>query len=200
MSLSKKSEINLLADHVGLSVQSKLWVIEYVLPVTKPFRQEFHQKTCWHVAELLAEMVAMEGIHQVPGTISKEQGLLLDGSITTPNIVKPITLPHAIITPLEDISHVVPLNLHLNVKNHAKMELLTLKTNGSPKAFTESHRMLKRSKLKSWPTGQSKLPSQFTTISLPTNQVFTTTLQDKHWEDTPSKSSDGESKTELLIG
>jgi len=45
-----------------------------------------------------------------------------------------------------------------------------------------------------------KLHSLSTTISLPINQEFITILQDQHWEDTPLKLSDGESKTEHHIG
>jgi len=88
-------------------------------------------------------------IHQVPGTGSREQVLLLDGYIIPLDIANHITSLHVITTQLEDINHVVLLNQLQNVNKHVLTVLPTEMINGLLTQFTEFHQMYKKSKLKS---------------------------------------------------
>lgn len=87
--------------------------------------------------------------HQVPGTISREQVLLLDGCTTPLDTANRTISLHATTTPPEDINHAVLPNQHQNANKPAQMVLPTRKTNGSLIQSMESHQALKESKLKS---------------------------------------------------
>lgn len=96
-------------------------------------------------------MDAMEDIHLLPGTGSKEQVPLLDGYTTLPTIACHILSPHVITTLPENMNHVETPNQHQNAKILAFQDIpdLTQPINGLLIALIQSHQTSKKSKLKS---------------------------------------------------
>lgn len=94
---SKKSEINPLVDHVGLSEPLKPCLIDFVSLPDKATKPESPLKIYLPVV-LLVEMDAMEVSHQVLGNIMNLPVLYLEVSMVTPNTVRLTLCPHVPIT------------------------------------------------------------------------------------------------------
>jgi len=119
-----------------------------------------------------------------------------------PNGVKLTHLPHVITTLLVNMNHVVPHNQPQNVLQLVTLiqEKNTIQTKSMLLTLTQFLTMKLKSKLKSLPTDQSKLPSLSMKISFHTNQEFTNTLLVHNSEVMLSKLSDGVLKTVPNIG
>lgn len=114
---SKKSEINLLVDLVGLSELLKLCPIDSVLLLDKKIKPEFPQKI-YYLVVLHVEVDVVEVIHQLLGLIIKTLDLLPEIFMEIPNIVKLMLSHHVpiILTP-PNTQIAQPLNItphHVN--------------------------------------------------------------------------------------
>lgn len=124
---------------------------EFVLLAIKLFKLEFHLKTFLLVAELAVEVAAMEDILQVPGTISKDLVLLLDGYITLATGVNHTLSLLATIIQLANMDHVVLQNQLHHAKKLAPKVIQdpTQLINGMPHQFIQFLQQLPKSQLKS---------------------------------------------------
>jgi len=118
------------------------------------------------------------------------------------NGVKLTLLLHVITTLLVNMNHVVPHNQPQNVLQLVTLiqEKNTIQTKSMLLTLTQFLTMKLKSKLKSLPTDQSRLPSLSMKISFHTKPEFTNTLLVHNSEVTPSKLSDGVLKTVPNIG
>jgi len=115
--VSKKSETNLHAVHVGLLVLLKQWVIEFVSNLAKLFKQEYQLKIYWAVAVSHVVWDAMEVSQVEHGDILRIKDLFLVIFLEI-KIGADLTLLHlAIITPPVNMNHVEHQNLLLNAQS-----------------------------------------------------------------------------------
>lgn len=137
-------------DHAGHSELLKLSVIESVFNPAKSFKPEFRLKTCLLAAEAHVEMDAMEDIHLLPGTGSRERELLPDGYTTLLIGACHTLLLHVIITLLENMDLVEAHSQPLDVKIHVQPDTAQIiqMINGSLTVHIQCHHKFKRSKLK----------------------------------------------------
>lgn len=121
-------------------------MIEFVSLVIRNSKLEFLHKISLLVVDSAAEMVVMEDIPPVPGTISREPVLSQDGYMMIANGVNHITSHHVIIMLMEDMKNVMELNpllnVHINVHLAMKNNMLTI--NGMLILFIQYHLMFKR--------------------------------------------------------
>lgn len=121
---SKKSEINLLVDLVGLSELLKLCLIDSVLLLDKKTKPKSHLKIYYPVVHLV-EMVVVEVIHLLLGIIIKTLDSSLEISMVIPKDVNPINSHHVLITSTHQTTQIVQqLNTvpHLVIK-HVNLHL-----------------------------------------------------------------------------
>lgn len=144
---SKKSEINLLVDPVGLSEPLKLCLIESVLLLDKKIKPEFQLKI-YYLVVLHVEVDVVEVIHQLLGLIINQPDLLPVIFIKIPNIVKLMLSHHVpiILTP-PNTQIAQPLNItphHVN-----KHVLQNLEDHTIPINITDLQLILFKESLKS---------------------------------------------------
>jgi len=150
-----------------------------------------------------AEMDVMVDTPMPPGNtgVNPESSLeiyitsLTNGANLTPCplVTTTSTEPSNLVDPSKE-----PPDALTNAKNHTKN--CTRLTRPTELNLTPSNPEKTTSRLNCSNTDPSKLPSPFMEISLPINLESITMSQEKLLEDTPSKSPDGELKTEPPIG
>lgn len=185
---SKKSEINPLVDHAGLSELLKLCPIDSVLVLDKKTKPDSQPKI-WTPVVHLVETGVVEVIHHLLGLIIKTPDLYLEIFMEITNGVLHIVCLHVLTTKHHQIIqtvHQLNTTLHL-VKKHVHLNLdflgvLISKKDHQPTLFLESQ----TSKQNSWPTDHVKPLWTSMPISKPTEVEFINIALDLTSEDTLS--------------